>query len=102
MPVLEKIIEKHVKAELVSYFEDCSLFFDNQFGFRTNRSVHDAIFTLTEEILRARNNNLNTCCAYLDLSKDFNCVSHSLLLKKLNHYGVTGNFLNGLKTSSLT
>lgn len=65
-----------VKKQLVGYLEDNQLFYNLQFSFIENRSTQDAIFNLTDEIFKAKNNNLNTCVAYLDLSKAFNCVDH--------------------------
>lgn len=65
LSIMGKIIEKFVKKQLVDYFEQNGLFFDFQFGFRANRSIQDAIFLLTDEILRARNSNLYTCTGYL-------------------------------------
>lgn len=44
LPVLGKITEKFVKRQLVNYFERNVLFYDWQFGFRSNRSINDAIF----------------------------------------------------------
>lgn len=48
---------------------------------------------LTDEILKARNNNLNVCTAFLDLTKAFNCVDHSIIIKKLQHYSIDGSCL---------
>lgn len=64
LSILGKIIEKFVKVQLVSFFEEQDLFFNYQFGFRTHLSINDAIFILVDNILRARNNHLASCVGY--------------------------------------
>lgn len=87
-----------VKAQLVDYFETNSLFYANQFGFRANRSTQDAVFAFIDEIYKAKNNNLNTSTSFLYLSKAFNFVNHSILLRKLQHYGIDKTCLNWFKS----
>lgn len=64
LPILGKIIEKHIKKELVEYFEFNSLFYKFQFGFRSGRSIQDAIFTLTNVIFNGRNRGSHTAAAF--------------------------------------
>lgn len=96
--ILRKIKEKFVKSQIVNYFEENQLFFDYQFGFRTNGSIHATIFLLTDDVLRARNKHFYTCTGYLDLSKAFNCVDHAILNNKLYHYAIRDKYLNWFKT----
>lgn len=85
---LGKICEKFVKKQLVDYFEGNGIFYDWQFGFRSNRSVNDAVFLLVDEIFNAKNSGLNVCTAFLNLTKAFNYVDHKIIIKKLKHYGI--------------
>ena len=59
-------------------------------GFRKKTSTAYAIYDVIEEKLKNLDKNNYTCALYLDLSKAFDTVNHTILLKKLNHYGIRG------------
>ena len=64
-----------------------------QYGFRNNHSTSLANSDLYENLLQNLDKKIISCAVFLDLRKAFNSVNHSILLTKLEHYGVRGNAL---------
>jgi len=61
-----------------------------QYEFQTHSSPEQAAFTLTKSILTAMNNNRMVGGMFCDLQKAFDCVSHKILLQKLEFYSIEG------------
>ena len=88
LPVFSKILEKVLFNQLYSYFKQNKLFSSSQFGFRKGRNTTDAVLTLVNSILECFEKKEYGIASFLDLSKAFDCVSHSLLLRKLYVYNI--------------
>ena len=75
---------------LYNFLELHHCIYDNQFGFRGKHSTSHALISITEDIRNALDNKNILCGVFIDLSKAFDTVDHTILLSKLYHYGIHG------------
>ena len=90
------MISKHV------FLGNEALVTDNQWAYRKRRSTELLLIHLTETWRRAIDNKLVVGAVFIDFQKVFDCVSHSILLHKLEHnFGITENLLAWLNGNSI-
>jgi Reverse transcriptase (RNA-dependent DNA polymerase) len=89
VPVIGKLFEKVIHAQINAYLQEHSLIAKQQFGFQKNVSTTMALMSLHNYILEAMNNKNMVTVLFVDLSKAFDTVSHDILIQKLGRYGFT-------------
>ena len=87
---LSKILEKVMYTRLYSYLESKGILYCSQYGFHSKCSCEQAIAELIGYVLQSKNHNEHSASVYLDLSKAFDTLDHTILLKKLECYGIQG------------
>ena len=98
LPGFGKLLERVISSRLLGYLNKYNLLSSFQFGFRKGFNTEYAILDIYEKLLHNLDNRLSSCAIFLDLAKAFDSVSHNILLKKLDKYGIRGLPLDLLKS----
>ncbi len=85
-----KILEKVIFKQLYQFFQDEQLFYNGQYGFRTEHSTELAALELVDREMVEMDNNNTPISIFFDLSKAFDTINHKILLDKLKYYGIDG------------
>ena len=87
---ISKILESGVKEQIFSHLINHKLLSSAQFAYVKGKSTQLALHTIIERYLKNIDNGEITASCFLDLSKCFDTVPHSLLLNKLSSFGISG------------
>lgn len=89
LPIFNNIFEKLMHTMLISFLEKRNIIFEHQFRLQKNNEPL-AILDLYNRLINAIEHKKISCCICLDLAKAFDTVDHTILLNKLDHYGIRG------------
>jgi len=88
--VFSKVFEKIMYVRTLNFLNDNMILYDLQFGFRKSYNTSSALIYLVDKIVSAIEKGEYIIGTFIDLSKAFDCVNHSILLGKLYKYGIRG------------
>ena len=98
LPAISKVFEKAMQLQLSEHFESLCLIFPGQYGFREKHNTEFAVMENIDRVVDCLEKQETPLNIFLDLSKAFDTLDHSILLRKIFHYGITGNAYNLCKS----
>ena len=98
LPALSKVFERLMNTRLTSYLETNCILNKSQFGFRKGLSTSDAILEFLDHAYSSLDSKKHLIAIFLDLSKAFDTIDHTILLNKLQNIGVNPITLSWFKS----
>ena len=98
LPILAKLLEKHICDHLCDLLEENALLHRFQSGFSKFHSTETALILLIDQLLFDLDSNRASGLVFIDYKKAFDLIDHGLLLEKLKPYGVRDNELELLRS----
>jgi hypothetical protein len=84
---ISKVFEKVMFTQIYQYFNENNLLYDSQYGFRAHHSTELAAIEFLDTLYKELDNGESPISIFLDLSKAFDTIDHSILICKLKYYG---------------
>ena len=91
---LAKLFERFLADQLILHMSEYNILDEAQFGFVKNRGTQDAIFNVISLILQAINDNKKVVTVFIDVTKAFDSITHSRLIKKTRKIGLSTDSLS--------
>lgn len=94
MCFIEKILERCVYLMMNEYLINFNIISEFQFGFQKNKSTSDLLSIFSNFINSKLNDNQHVIALFIDFSKAFDTINHSLLISSLDAIGIRGPALS--------
>ena len=93
-----KVMERSIANHIMNYLEENNLLSSRQFGFRAGHSTEDQLLWMYGRVSKWVDAGGIVDVVYLDFSKAFDVVCHSLLLDKLRLLGFHGQVVDWVRS----
>ena len=93
LPVVAKVLERHVANQLRCYMEENSIHALYQSAYRGNHSTETALLKIHNDISRAISSHRKVTLVLLDLSAAFDTLIHDIFLGRLRSIGLSDTTL---------
>ena len=90
LPIMSKVLERIMYDRIYEFLQDLDALYSYQFGFRPTYSTDLALMLSVDKIISALDKDNLILGVFLDFSKAFDTIDHSILLNKLDNYGIRG------------
>jgi hypothetical protein len=84
---MSKVFEKIIYNQIYEHFTTNNLLYTSQYGFRSMHSTELAALELCDRIICELDKGETPINIFLDLSKAFDTIDHTIMLSKLKYYG---------------
>ena len=93
-----KIFEKEIKTQLMVYLEINDLITIDQSAYRQQHNTQTALHRVIDDWLcNMSDGNLTAVCSF-NITKCFDTINHSILLKKIEYYGLQSESIKWFKS----
>ena len=93
-----KVLERVIYAHIVDYLDENNLLSPKQFGFRKRRSTEDQLLLTYADVIKQVDGGHAVDLIFLDFSKAFDVVNHTVLIDKLAALGFSAQMLEWIQS----
>ena len=91
-------LQRVIYEQLNSHFNLLNIYYPGQYGFSEKHSTELASLELSDRVIQYLDKGETPISIFLDLSKAFDTLDHSILLTKLAYYGIRNSALDLLES----